>query len=192
MRSSRSCWGTVQEGSRERSRSWNVLHAQCISVLSSGFPISHSNAKTLDRWGGKTKHLLISYFPISTSAKTYRNRIRYVKIIASQRWDVFETRCRTKFREGGWCYFGPAAWKSLPPDLMTFLTPMHSRNGLRVYLLIVLISVSIVRRSWTLRIAHPTNLILNLNLNFHLHIVHKIGWEIVGDARLYSLESSAH
>jgi len=32
--------GMVQEkGSRERSRSWTVLHAQCISAMSSGFPI---------------------------------------------------------------------------------------------------------------------------------------------------------
>ena len=27
------------------------------------------------------------------SAKNYRNHVVYVKIIASQRWDVFETQC---------------------------------------------------------------------------------------------------
>jgi len=35
------CWGMVQEkGSRQRCRSWTVLHAQSTSALSSGFPIS--------------------------------------------------------------------------------------------------------------------------------------------------------
>jgi len=53
------------------------------------FPLSKGNAEALDRWGGKTKHHLISYFLSNTSAKNYRNRIVCVKIIASQRWDVF-------------------------------------------------------------------------------------------------------
>jgi len=55
----------------------------------SGFSVSQGSAETIDRWGGKTKHRLISYFLSNTSAKNYRNRIMYVKIIASQRWDVF-------------------------------------------------------------------------------------------------------
>jgi len=84
------CWGMVQEkGSQERCRNWTVLHAQCISVLFSGFPLSQGNAEALDRWGGKTKHCLISYFLSNTSAKNYRNRIVYAKIIESQMWDVF-------------------------------------------------------------------------------------------------------
>jgi len=70
-----------------------VLHTQCTSALSPGFPISHCNAGTLDRRGGKTKHRLISCFLSNTSAKNYRNRIVYVKAIASQRWDVFEKWC---------------------------------------------------------------------------------------------------
>jgi len=41
----------------------------------------------------ENKALLISYFLSNTSAKNYRNRIVDVKIIASRRWDVFETRC---------------------------------------------------------------------------------------------------
>jgi len=88
-------WDMVQEkGSRERCRSWTVLYAQCSSVLSSGFSILQSNAEALVRWGGKTKHRLISYFLRNTSAKNYRNRIVYVKIITSQMWDdFFETRC---------------------------------------------------------------------------------------------------
>jgi len=38
-------------------------------------------------------HRLISYFLSNTSAKNYRNRIVHVKTIASQMWDVFETKC---------------------------------------------------------------------------------------------------
>jgi len=91
MRSARGCWGgLVQEKrSRERCRSWTVLHAQCTSGLSSGFPVSQGNAEALDRWGGIAKHRLISLFVSNTSAKNCHNRIVYVKIIASQRWDVF-------------------------------------------------------------------------------------------------------
>ena len=33
----------------------------------------------------------ISYFLSNSSAKSYRSRVVYVKIIASQRWGVFET-----------------------------------------------------------------------------------------------------
>jgi len=40
-------------------------------------------------------HHLISYFLSNTSAKNSRNRIVCVKIIASQKWDVFETQCRS-------------------------------------------------------------------------------------------------
>jgi len=72
--------------SRERCRSWTVLHTQCTSVLSSGFPISQGNAEALDRWGWKTKHLLISYFLGNTFAKNYRNWITYVKTITSHKW----------------------------------------------------------------------------------------------------------
>jgi len=83
------CRAVEEKGSRERCRMWTVLHAQCTTVLSSGFPISQGNAEALERWGGKTKHRLISYFLSNTSAKNYRNRVVCVKIIASQRWDVF-------------------------------------------------------------------------------------------------------
>ena len=58
-------------------------------LLSSEFPISPGSAEPLNRWGGKTKYRLISYFLINTSAKYYRHRIVYVKIKANQRWDVF-------------------------------------------------------------------------------------------------------
>jgi len=94
MRSARGFWGMVQErGSWESCSSWTALHAQSTSVLSSGFPLSQGNAEALDRWGRKTKQRLIPYFLSNTSAKTYRNRIVYVKITANQMWGVFETRC---------------------------------------------------------------------------------------------------
>ena len=50
-----------------------MLHTRCISVLSSGFPISQSNAEALDRLGGKTKLRLISYFLSNISAKNCRD-----------------------------------------------------------------------------------------------------------------------
>ena len=95
MRSARrAVGGMVQEkGSRECCRSWTLLYAQCTSALCSGFPISQGNAEALKKWGGKTKHRMISYFLCNTSTKNYRNRIVYVKTRASQMWDVFETRC---------------------------------------------------------------------------------------------------
>jgi len=55
----------------------------------SGFPVSRGSAEPPDRWGGKAKHRLIWYFLINTSAKNFHNQIMYVKIIESQRWDVF-------------------------------------------------------------------------------------------------------
>ena len=47
----RDCWGDMvqEKGSRERCRSWTVLHEQCTSALSSGFPISQGNAEALER-----------------------------------------------------------------------------------------------------------------------------------------------
>jgi len=84
----------VQEKrSRECCSSWTVLHAQCTSALSSGFLLSQGNAEAPDRWGGKTKHRLISYFLSNTSAKNYRNWIVRIKVIASQRCDFFATQC---------------------------------------------------------------------------------------------------
>ena len=86
--------GMVQEkGSREHCSSWTVLHTQCTSVLSSGFPLLQGNAKAPERWGGKTKHHLISCFLSNISAKNYRNRIVCVEITASQRWNVFLRQC---------------------------------------------------------------------------------------------------
>jgi len=54
-----------------------------------GFPVSPGNEEAQVTWGGKVKYTLIAYFLGNTCAKNYRNRTMYVKIIASQRWDVF-------------------------------------------------------------------------------------------------------
>ena len=85
-------WGMVQEKER-KSRALQQLDCvarimQCTSALSSGFPLSQSNAEALDNRDGKEKHRLISYFLGNISAKNC-NRIAYVKIIASHMWDVF-------------------------------------------------------------------------------------------------------
>jgi len=40
------------------------------------------------------KRLLIAYFIGNISAKKYQIPFMCIKVIASQRWDVFETRCR--------------------------------------------------------------------------------------------------
>jgi len=74
--------------SLERCSSWTVLHAQCTNALSSGV-FFRKNAKALEKGDGKAKHRLILQFLRNTSAKNYHNRIVYVKITASYRWDVF-------------------------------------------------------------------------------------------------------
>jgi len=84
----RAVGSTVQDKrSRERCRSWTVLHAQCRRLL--GFLLRSRQV----RWENKApSDFLLS--GCNTSAKNYRNRIAYVKTIASQRWDVFETPYR--------------------------------------------------------------------------------------------------
>ena len=54
-----------------------------------GFTVLQGSAEPLDRWGGKTKHHVISYVLRNNFAKNYRNQFMCVKIIASQRWGVF-------------------------------------------------------------------------------------------------------
>jgi len=105
MRSALGCWEAwlrINEGCR----SWTMLHAHsapvrcllgfifrkftfAISSPDEFLSISQSNAEELDRRAGKTKHCLISYFLSNASAKNYRNRIVYVKIIARGRCGVF-------------------------------------------------------------------------------------------------------
>ena len=53
------------------------------------FPVCRGSAEALLRWGGKIKYVLIAYFPGNIFAKNCCNRTICVKIIASQRWNVF-------------------------------------------------------------------------------------------------------
>ena len=55
----------------------------------SGFPVSPGSAEAIVRWGGKIKYILTVYFLGNVFDKKCCNRAWYVKIIASQRWDVF-------------------------------------------------------------------------------------------------------
>ena len=62
-------------------------------------------------------------------------------------------RTRTRFRERGFFYSGPAAWNTLP-TLMTLLIPVHSENDSSVYFLIVLTGTTDYWwHSWTCRTA---------------------------------------
>jgi len=65
---------------------WVKMHFLC-------FPLLPDSADVQVIWGGTVKCLLIAYFISNISAKKYQNLFTYVKVIASQRWDVFETRC---------------------------------------------------------------------------------------------------
>ena len=58
------------------------------------FPILPGTTEAQVIWGGIVKRLLIAYFIGKISAKKYQNPLMCVKVIASQRWDVFfETWC---------------------------------------------------------------------------------------------------
>jgi len=55
------------------------------------FPCLPGSAEAHVIWGGIVKRFLIHYFMRNISATKYQNAFTYVKIIANQRWDVFET-----------------------------------------------------------------------------------------------------
>jgi len=63
-------------------------------IWSSCFPVFPGSAEAQMTWGGILKNLSIAYFIGNISVKKYQNLIMCVKVIASHRWDVFETRCR--------------------------------------------------------------------------------------------------
>jgi len=60
----------------------------------SRFPVLPGSAKAQVIWGGIVKSLLTAYFIGNTSAKKYQTPFTCVKVIASQKWDVFETHRR--------------------------------------------------------------------------------------------------
>jgi len=57
------------------------------------FHVLPGSAQAQVIWGGIVKRLLIAYFIGNICAKKYQNPFMCVKVIASQRWDFFETRC---------------------------------------------------------------------------------------------------
>jgi len=52
-------------------------------------PVLPRSAEAQVTYGGIVKRLLIAYFIGNISAKKYQNLSMCVKVIASQRWDVF-------------------------------------------------------------------------------------------------------
>ena len=74
-----------------------VTQFNWVKMWFSCFPVLTGSAEAQVIWGGIVKRLLIAYFIGNISAKTYQNPFTCIKIIASQRWDVFETRCITQY-----------------------------------------------------------------------------------------------
>jgi len=70
-----------------------VTQSSCMKNCFSCFLVLPGSAEAQVIWGGIVKRLLIAYFISNISAKKYQNPFMCVKVIASQRWDVFETRC---------------------------------------------------------------------------------------------------
>jgi len=60
------------------------------------FPVLPGSTEAQVIWGGILKHLLTAYFTGNISAKKYQNLLICVKVIASHKWDVFETRRRSR------------------------------------------------------------------------------------------------
>jgi len=71
-----------------------VTQSNWVKYVISCFPVLAGSVEAQVTWGGIVKRLLIVYFIGNISAKKYQNPFICVKVIASQRWDVFfETRC---------------------------------------------------------------------------------------------------
>jgi len=70
-----------------------VTQSNCVKMWSSCFAVLPRSAEAQVTCGGIVKHLLIAYFIGNISAKKYQNPFMCVKVIASQRWDVFLRHC---------------------------------------------------------------------------------------------------
>jgi len=66
-----------------------VTQSNWVKMWFSRFPDLPGSAEAQVTWGGIVKCLLIAYFIGNISAKKYQNLFMCVKVIASQRWDVF-------------------------------------------------------------------------------------------------------
>jgi len=93
-------------GSLSASRESKILKKSSSDWLNSGnaliqqaknaifvLPSLPGSAEAQVIWRGVVKHLLIAYFIASICAKKDHNPFTCVKVIASQRWGFFETRC---------------------------------------------------------------------------------------------------
>jgi len=69
---------------------WKMWFSCFLVLLGTG------SAEAQVIWCGSVKSLLIDYFIGNISAKKYENPFMCVKVIASQRWDFFETRCSSE------------------------------------------------------------------------------------------------
>ena len=63
-----------------------------VKMWFSCFPVLPGSAEAQVTWNGTVMRLLIAYFIGNISAEKYQNPFMCVKGIASQRWDIFETR----------------------------------------------------------------------------------------------------
>ena len=70
----------------------HVTQSKWVKNVILVFSLLLGSAETQVIWGGIVKRLLIAYFIDNISAKTCQNLFMCVKVIASQMWDVFETR----------------------------------------------------------------------------------------------------
>jgi len=70
-----------------------VTQSNWVKMWFSRFPELPGNAEAKVNWSGLVKRFLIAYLIGNICAKKYQNPFMCVKVIASQRWDVFETRC---------------------------------------------------------------------------------------------------
>jgi len=79
----------------------------------SRFPVLPGSAKAQVIWGGIVKNLLTAYFIGNTSAKKYQTPFTCVKVIAGQKWDVFETHCTTHRRDIDNVFLVIHTWRGL-------------------------------------------------------------------------------
>jgi len=83
------------ESKRLKKSSSNWLNSDSVLLIQSVknavvvFAVLPGSSEAQVISGGIVKRLLIAYFIGSISAKKYQNPFTHVKVIASQRWDVF-------------------------------------------------------------------------------------------------------
>ena len=90
-------WVVSQKGWRNQPACWiQAMHQYSIwgENAFSRFSVLPGSAQAQVNRCGIVKRILIVYFIGSICAKKYQNPFTNVKVIANQRWDVFETRCR--------------------------------------------------------------------------------------------------